>query len=870
MTRFASAHRVSTTPAAPLCEEVGRGAQMVVLPTADAAGEGPVVAIQLWIAAGTAAEGPQEHGCAHLLEHMLFKARAGETDLATAIEGLGGDVNAFTSHDETVVYATVPTGREHEALRAVLQASLCPAIEAKTLATEIEVVAEEIAEYRDDPAAVGSARLHARLFGRHPYARPVLGTAAEVRAHDVKRLRRFHRRNYTARRTSLVVVGPVDPAAVRETAEPWLSALGRGRALREGTAIDRPLRGPKVIVGTAEVAEAHLYLGWRGPALPDREAVALEVASLVLGYGEASRLTRGVRRERRLVREVHASVYPARQATALVVSAHASPGTVEAAVAAIVEQVEHLATVPLQPQELSRARVVLASDLVYRRETASGHAHALGQNLSTGGTVDLDERYHRVLAELTAADVRRACARWLLPAAASVSVVLPKGGRPTAKQLDTKLRALLQRGTAGRAKRKPKTDRHGVVATRLPGGLRLLAKIDRRVPLCAGWMVWPGGLRREGPSTRGASSMMATLTTRGCDAIGAQALAAEIEGQAAALDGFSGRNTAGLHFECMASSTPQVLRRAVQCVTAPSFAPDELEEARRVVLHDLAARDDDPAKLAFRVAREKLYGRHPFRWDSRGSEASVAKLTPRRLRRLWPRWYPLDAAVLAVCGDVDVDGLLGTLEHTLGSRAAGAVASPMPGAPPKYPSAPVEVALCRDQQQVHLAMAMPGPPLGHADSAAVDVLLAVLGGQAGRLFMALREQQGLVYTVAAQSLEGSDAGEITVFASASTDKIGRARQALCEQLDRIATEPVGPAELLRAKALLLGQHAMGMERHGRVAFALAFNEAFGLPRHDYLRYGARVQRVTAARLRTVARRWLDPRRRVVVTVGPPR
>ncbi len=100
------------------------GARILVLPTGGPGGGG-AAAVQLWVGAGTSAEQADEHGCAHLLEHMLFKPlvaehvpkamlkaagvpASGPIDLATALEALGGDSNAFTSHDETVIHATVP------------------------------------------------------------------------------------------------------------------------------------------------------------------------------------------------------------------------------------------------------------------------------------------------------------------------------------------------------------------------------------------------------------------------------------------------------------------------------------------------------------------------------------------------------------------------------------------------------------------------------------------------------------------------------------------------------------------------------------------------------------------------------------------
>jgi zinc protease len=867
-------------PATPRTFDVGRGAQIVVLPTAEAVGDGParpkagtvasvgVVALQLWITAGTAAEEPDEHGCAHLLEHMLFKPTRAGADLATVIEGLGGDVNAFTSHDETVVHATVPTGREGEALDALLGAVLRPALTAPTVATETGVVVEEIRQYDDDPGSRAMQALLESLYGRHPYARPVLGTEAEVRGHDAARLRRFHRRVYAAQRARLVIVGPVDVDAVVARARPWLEVLPRGHALLDGAAVVAPLPRARVRVRSADVHEAQVQLAWRCPPVPTSEACALEVASIVLGYGEASRLTRRVRRGSRLVSDVIASFYPSRRSSALVVSAHAEPSSTRAAVAAILDEVEGLCRVPLTDEELARARAVLASDLVYRRETATGHAHALGYNLSLTGSLELDLRYHEALAELTTAQVRRLCARWLRTGAVAVSVVMPEGRPASAQTLRRALHARSQRRARAAKEAALRVDRHGVVAARLPGGLRLLAHVDRRVPMAAGWILWPGGLRREDARRAGTTAMTTRLLTRGCAAIEGDDLAREIEGQAAALDGFSSRNSAGLHLECMASSLPGVLQRAVQCALAPRFAAHELDEERRVVLQELEAEQDDPGKLAFRRAQARLYGGHPFRLRRHGTAASLMALRPAGLRRAWAEWYPLGQAVLAVSGDVDVEGLAGLLEGLLAGSSRAPALPPWPGGAPCYPEQPVELHTRMDREQSHLVLAMPGLPFTHRAGPTLDVLLAVLGGQAGRLFTALREAEGLVYHVSASSNEGVDGGDVTFYAAAGPDRMPRARQVLEAELARVCDELVGDEELARAQALLVGQHAIGMERHGRIASLLAFNEAFGLGRHQHLRYRERVERVQAQPLRALARRLLDPGRRVVSLVGP--
>jgi zinc protease len=248
--------------------------------------------------------------------------------------------------------------------------------------------------------------------------------------------------------------------------------------------------------------------------------------------------------------------------------------------------------------------------------------------------------------------------------------------------------------------------------------------------------------------------------------------------------------------------------------------------------------------------------------------ASLARLDSAGLRRTWARWYPLGQAVLAISGDVDVDGLVGMLDGELVDQSPADPLPPWSGAAPRYPVRPLELRASLDREQAHLVLAVPGLPFTDRRVPVLDVLVAVLGGQAGRLFMALREAEGLVYHVSASSTEGIDAGDLAFYAATGPARLDRARRVLEAELARICDEPVGDEELCRAKMLLTGQHTIGMERHGQVASQLAFNEAFGLGRHNHLLYPDRVERVSSRALRMLARELLDPMRRVVAVVGP--
>ncbi len=857
-------------PGAPLVDErLANGARLLLLaPGSRPRGHGPA-AIQLWVAAGTAAERADEHGCAHLLEHMVFKPcalgqgkkdslrgrlaalglRLAEPalDLAGAVEALGGDINAFTSHDETVFHVTAPAARAAEALALVATATLCPTLDGETLAQEREVVIEEIKQYDDDPGQRVTQAALARVYGAHAYGRPVLGLEREVADHGAARLRGYHRRAYAGARLTLVVVGDVDVAAVRRAARATIGRTPAGRPLAPAGA---PAPRPGVEVRRADVQDAYLVLAWPAPAAGADDAAALDAASVVLGHGEASRLVCETRRKDQVVADIQAHCDSLRHGGALMISARTTGEQAEAAALAAIEQARRLVAAPVTAEELARARAILESDLVYRRETVQGLAHALGGCATIFGDLAREAAYYRALAALTPTSIQEACARWLDPARAAVCVELPAaaGDAPSARSIKAAITAALRPtpARAPRGARGPKLTRarDGVVCGQLAGGLRLLARVDRAVPVAAGWLVWPGGQLREPAELAGAASVTAALLTRGNARTDGEALSRAIDGLAAGLDGFAGRNSLGLHFECVSRHLPAVLGHALDCATTPTFAASELAEERRVALQDLASEIDDPGQVAARGLAGLLYGEHPFGRPLRGRPGGLRALTRARVRELWDRGYPIERAVLALVGDIDVAAAAAQIEAALAEVAAGRKLSPKPGPPPAPPETAARAReILQDREQAHVALGWPGLVLGDPRDATLDVLTAILGGQTGRLFMALREAEGLVYEVSMSSVEGLGAGHVAIHASTGQDKLPRALAAIAAEVGRAVREPPTAAEVERAQAWLVGQFEIGQQRRTRVASVLALSEAYGHPRARAFAYPKRVAAV---------------------------
>ena len=860
-------------------KRLANGAWILVLPTAvPAPGYRGVASVQLWIAAGAGAERKSEHGCAHLFEHMVFKPRVHadgrERDLASVVEGRGGDVNAFTSHDETVFHATVPADGFDEVATMLIESVIGGEFDAELLAREQDVVVEEIRQYADDPASRSVQLMMADLYAGHAYARPVLGEEAEVRALSPAKLRAWGRRMFRGDRIVFVAAGPVEAAHVEALVAPLLEGLPPGPARTRAAPRPQPLSAPAFRVVREDVQEAYLRLAWMGGEGLDADALALDVAAVCLGQGESSRLANGVRRRARLVSDAYASYLGGQESGTFMISAQAEVETVEAASEALLREVESLARLPIEAEELSRARALLQSSLVYRRETVQGQAHALGYFARMSGDLEAEAGYFERLAALTAEDVRLACARCLSPASVALTLIVPR------EQIDARharalQRRLERRGSSGRSGKRasskgtPRRGGLGIWEAAHASGLRIVARPDPSIPVVAGWLVWPGGQRIEASRHAGSSSLSASLLNRGTTRREGDALAREIEGLAAVLDGFSGHNSVGVQMESLAVHSSTVLARMLECALVPRFDAEELDEARRVTLADLEADRDDVGHLAYREMLRTLYRGHPHGRDLRGTPAALARINSAMLARNWARDYPLGRGVLALAGAFDLDVVLAEIDEVV-EQLGGAPQDPGRGREragleaPRWPRRPIERELVRERAQGQCVIGFPGLALGDPSVASLDVLCSVLGGQSGRLFESLREREGLVYQVGASSSEHVNSGHVVFYAAASQDKLDATRAAIEAEIALIRSVAASPAELDRAKRWLIGQFESGMQRRGRVASRMVFGAAYGLGPEHYLRYPERVARVKNRDVLALAERLLDPRRQVTV------
>ncbi|MDF1563946.1 MAG: pitrilysin family protein [Deltaproteobacteria bacterium] len=826
----------------------------------------PVVAFQAWVAAGSADETDAEAGLAHVHEHMLFKgtARRGVGEIAQAVEAAGGDINAWTSFDETVYHLVLASRHFGVGLDILSDALRHSAFDPEELAREREVILEEMRRAYDMPSRRASRETFGLAFERHPYRRPVIGFEETVSNFSRDDILAFYRKHYRPEQVALLLVGDFELDAARGEVERYFGDwAGSERGEQPGRPAEPPQSGLRSSVVHDKVQEAYLDLAWHIPAAVEDDVAALDLLSVILGQGESSRLVKRLVRDLQVANDAGAYAYTPRDPGLLFARAQAPSERPREALAEMLACCYALHEAPPSDAELAKAKRIVLAESVYQQETVQGQARRMGFFHTVCGSTAFEARYHQRIADVSPAEVQRVAQAYLRPEGLTSVALVDEESDFDAAALQE-----ICHEAARKARPAPRPRKRGGEMERieLASGLTLLVQEDPAVPLAAVRGVFVGGLRYETPENNGIETLMARTLTSGTADLDAEAIAEQVDSWAATLTGVSGRNSFGLVGEFLRPDLEAGLALYARCLQGATFPQEEVDKERTLQLEEIRAREDNPAGVAFDLFQETLYQEHPYRMDVRGSAETLAKLDSAALRGRLTELYPTSRLTLAVVGDVQRDEIVERCE-ALFQGGQAAVALPTVAVEPE-PEAPRVVTRALDKAQAHVVIGYPGLKLDDDDRFALDVLNSVLSGQGGRLFMELRDKRSLAYSVTSMGVEGIDPGFFAVYIGTSPDKVEEAVSGIRAELEKVCQQAPEASELERARRYLVGSHDIGLQRASARAALAAFDEAYGLGFDAHQRYAAGIEAVDADKVVAVARRLIVPGREVLTVVGP--
>jgi zinc protease len=844
--------------------------------------QAPVVAFQVWVKVGSADETSDEVGLAHLHEHMLFKgtARRGLGEIARSIEAHGGEINAWTSFDQTVYHVVMASRHARHGLDVLADAVRNSAFDAGELSREIEVVCEEIKRSLDMPSRRASKALFGEAFKAHPYGRPVIGYEANVRSHTRERVLGFYAKHYQPSNMVLSCVGDFDEAVLRAQVE---ELFGGDWARAPLPPFKRPQEpdfdGIRVALMQDDVKDAHLHFGFQIPGVEHPDTAALDVLAMLLGQGDASRLSLEVRRKRSLARDVNAWAWTPRERGLFAASIVATSSTLAQAFEETVRVMATLTRVEAEADEVETIKALIEAEAIYQRETVQGLARKLGYYESMAGGLEREAAYYEAVSQVTPAKLREVAERAFTFDRAVVSGLLPKGTALDERQVREVLTRLSNDRPASlppRAVAAPqplklvgnvRRERPGITVEKLPNGATVIVREERAVPLLAMRASFHGGVRYETPAQNGLTTLLSRAITRGTKSLGAEAFSHLVDSMAGSISAIAGRNSMSLRAEFLSKHFDRGFELFAETLLTPAYEEAEVERERALQLQDIASRDDRPSSLAFELFHKTLWLEHPYRLSALGEKASVEGLVPEALRAYHAKHLHPSQLTLAVVGDVDTELVLEKARAAFGGSPAGAASAPRVAIEPAW-TGPREARKTLQKAQTHLVLGFPGARVSDPWRRGLEVLQTILSGQSGRLFLELRDKRSMAYSVSASVMEGVDPGSFSIYMGTSPEKVEAALAGIRAELTRARDELVTDAELARAKEHLIGTQGIGLQRNGARAGVMALDACYGLGADAFLKYPDEIAAITAEDVREAARKVIDFQREALAIVGP--
>jgi len=337
------------------------------------------VATGVWVKSGARNEREEEHGIAHLLEHMAFKGTGSRTafQIASEIENVGGEINAATSVETTSFYARVLADDLPLAVDLLADILQDSTFDPDELEREQHVILQEIGAAHDTPDDIVFDRFSETAFRGQAIGRSILGTPETVRSFTSAQLRAFMERQYGAEQMVVVAAGAVDHDKFVRTVE---SRLGSFRA----TATGSPLQPARYIGGDfreeRDLMDAQIVLGFEGRPYHVRDFYASQVLSMILGGGMSSRLFQEVREKRGLCYSVYAFHWGFSDTG--IFGIHAATGESDLAelVPVIIEELKKSGE-RIEMSELDRARAQYRAGMIMSAESAASRASQIARQL---------------------------------------------------------------------------------------------------------------------------------------------------------------------------------------------------------------------------------------------------------------------------------------------------------------------------------------------------------------------------------------------------------------------------------------------------------------------------------------------------------
>ena len=370
----------------------------------------------LLVHTGTREELPEEHGLAHFMEHMFFKGTRKRTayQIISRLEDTGGEINAYTTKEETALYASFLKQDYKKAMELIQDIFLHSIFPEKEREKEAEVIMNEIRDYNDLPSELIFDRAEELLYPHHPIGRNILGTEESLAGFSNGSLEKFLKDNYATDEIVLSYVGGSPFKLILSAAERYFADIPRKNRQRQR--LKPSAVSGKKIIEKKETFQKHCMLVGEAYALPDEKRLQLYLLNNILGGpGMNSRLNLALRERRGYSYSAESHYAPYTDTGALMIYFSCDHGKFQKSMQVTREEIKKLRSRPLHDRSLNNAKKQLIGQLAISRENNEHLMLTSAKSYLVFDRVDSIDTIRKQLERITAGQLMETADKLLEP-----------------------------------------------------------------------------------------------------------------------------------------------------------------------------------------------------------------------------------------------------------------------------------------------------------------------------------------------------------------------------------------------------------------------------------------------------------------------
>ncbi len=392
--------------------------------------------------------------------------------------------------------------------------------------------------------------------------------------------------------------------------------------------------------------------------------------------------------------------------------------------------------------------------------------------------------------------------------------------------------------------------------TVLSNGIVLLVTENPACDIVAGRIFIRAGSCHENREQAGLAHLLSTVLTKGCDGLSSLEIAEQVESLGASLGTDVTSDYFLLSLKTITTDFPEILTLAARILRSPTFPESEVELERRITLQNINSQKEQPFSVAFDKLRKAMYGNHPYGVSILGEESSVSGLTGADLSHFHHQYFRPDNIIISIAGRINPSQATDLVEQVFGDWQIPDIELPTLNLS-AIPVAPQQITTPQNTQQSIVMLGYLTASMHSPDYGTLKLLSTYLGnGLSSRLFIELREKQGLAYEVSAFYPTRVFPASFVVYMGTAPENTYKALSGLYKEVELLSTSKLSPASLQACKNKILGQYALSKQTNAQIAQIYGWYELMGLGIEFDSRFQEIILQVNADQAIAAARQYL--------------